>query len=107
MWKFCEDKILYTLKSKTKSSDVPYIVVTSGMSIVNIAKCMYWLDTHSAKVWWRYVLSNTNAVHFCDFFCDIGQFFRPSQINSLKNQKFGDRQHTKHLQLLETKWTID
>ena len=34
-------------------------------------------------------LPNTNAVHFCDIFSDIGQHFCPAQTNSLKNQKLG------------------
>ena len=29
---------------------------------------MYWLDTYSVKVWWTYVLPNTNAVDFCYVF---------------------------------------
>ena len=33
---------------------------------VDISKCVYWLDNHSVKVWWRYVLPNANAAHFCD-----------------------------------------
>ena len=35
---------------------------------VNISKCVYWLETHSVKVWWRYVLPNVNAAHFWDVF---------------------------------------
>ena len=51
------------------------------------SKCAYWLDTHSVKDWWRYVLPNANAVHFCDIFSNIGQCFRPAQTKSLGNQK--------------------
>ena len=29
-------------------------------------KWAYWLDTHSVKVWWSYMLPNTNTVNFCD-----------------------------------------
>ena len=29
-----------------------------------ISKCAYWLDTLSTKVWWKYMLPNTNATHF-------------------------------------------
>ena len=45
-----------TWKDDTKSCDVPQVAVTSGML----------LDTHSVKIWLRYVLQNTNAYHFCD-----------------------------------------
>ena len=34
--------------------------------LVNISKYVYYLDTHSVKVWWRYVLPNWNVAHFCD-----------------------------------------
>ena len=30
-------------------------------------KYLYWSDAYSVKVWWRYVLPNSNAIHFCDF----------------------------------------
>ena len=33
---------------------------------INTSKCVYWLDKHSVKVWWSYVISNTHAIHFCD-----------------------------------------
>ena len=41
------------------------------------------------KVWRRYVLLNSNTVHFCDIFFNIGQCFRPTQTKSLGNQKSG------------------
>ena len=41
-------------------------VVCSHIWHVNNSKYVYWLDTHSMKVWWRYVLPNTNAFNFCD-----------------------------------------
>ena len=56
---------------------------------INISKYVYWLDTHSMKVWWRYVLPNTNAVHYWDIFSDIGQSFRTAQTKILENQKSG------------------
>ena len=35
---------------------------------INTSKSVYLLDTYSVKVWWSYVLPNTNAVYFCDIF---------------------------------------
>ena len=53
-------------------------ITRSYMLYINTLKCEYWLDTHSVKVWRRYVLPNTNAAHFCDIFSDIEQFFQPA-----------------------------
>ena len=47
----------------------------------NISKCLYWLDKHSVKVWWRYVLPNVNAAHFCDV------FFRHRAVFPSRNKK--------------------
>ena len=49
---------------------------------VYASKYVFYLDTQSVKVWWRCVLLNTNAVHFCDILLPI------CSKNSLKNQKF-------------------
>ena len=35
---------------------------------VNISKCTYLLDIHSVKVWWSYVLPNSNAVEIFNVF---------------------------------------
>ena len=37
---------------------------------IDMSKCVYRLDTHFVKVLWSYMLSNTNAIHFCDIFLD-------------------------------------
>ena len=34
----------------------PSVTCTSGMS-----RCVYWLDTQSVKVWWRYNTSDLNG----------------------------------------------
>ena len=39
---------------------------------VNTPLCVYWLDTHSVNIWWRYKLPNINAIHFT--FDDISLF---------------------------------
>ena len=54
---------------------------------IDTLKYVYWLDTHSVKVWCSYVLSNTNPIHFCNIFLDIGHCFRTAQTKSIKNQK--------------------
>ena len=50
--------------------------------------CWYELDTHSVKVWWRYMLSNKKFVNFYDIFSDIGQCFQPGKENSVGTWKF-------------------
>ena len=59
-------------------------ITCSYICHINTSKCAYWLDTHSVKVWWRYVLANTNAVHFCDNFFRHRAMFSTCPI-SLKN----------------------
>ena len=39
-------------------------ITCSHICYISISKHAYWLDIHSLKVWWRYVLPNTNVVHF-------------------------------------------
>ena len=45
---------------------------------IYISKYVYWLNIHSVKVWWRYVLPNTNAVLFCDIFFRFMAMFSSS-----------------------------
>ena len=45
-----------------------YIILLTCSHIwhVNISKCVYWLDIHSVKVWWRYCFFRklqTNCLH--------------------------------------------
>ena len=44
------------LKNATKSKWFPWLAVTS-----NTSKFVYRLETYSVKVWWWYVLPNTNV----------------------------------------------
>ena len=53
---------------------------------INISKWSYQLDTHSMKVWWRYLLANTTNVHYCVVL--FRQCFWPTQTKSLEYQKF-------------------
>ena len=39
-------------------------IICSYIWRVNISKCVFCLNTYSVKVWWRYILPNTNALHF-------------------------------------------
>ena len=52
LWKFC--------RKRNKSN-----VTCSYIWHVNKSECTYWLDTHTVKVCWRYLLPNTNVVNFC------------------------------------------
>ena len=95
LWNFREDIILLTWivvnlvwiipKKRNKIKDRS--IICSYIWYVNKSKYAYWLDTHSVKVWWRYVLPNTNAVHFCDIFSDIGQYFWSAQTRSFGIKK--------------------
>ena len=58
---------------------VPLPAVTS--------KCVHWSNVPPVKVWWRYVFGNTNVVHYCDIFSNIGQCFRLAELKILENQK--------------------
>ena len=51
----------------------------------DILMCVYWLDINSEKVWWRYVIPNTNAVHFCDIFSYLGTV--ADLLKNLENKK--------------------
>ena len=48
--------------SKIKERSITYRYIWH----TDISKFVYWLYTHSVEVWWSYVLSNTNTVHFCE-----------------------------------------
>ena len=43
-------------------------IICGHIWLVDISKCVYWSDTHSVNIWWRYVLQNANAAHFYDIF---------------------------------------
>ena len=47
MWKFAK-----------KRND---IITCDSNWHANISECVYWLDTHSIKVWWRYSTSDMNG----------------------------------------------
>ena len=49
-------------RNKVKKRSITYRHVW----YVNISNCVYWLDIHSVKVWWRYVSPNANDVLFYD-----------------------------------------
>ena len=55
------------IESHTKRKKILWRSITcSYIWYVDISKCVYWLDTYFVKVWWKYVLPNTNTVQFCD-----------------------------------------
>ena len=62
-------------------------ITCSHIRYFDIPKCENWSAIHSVKVWWRYVLPNTNADHFCDSFSVLGQCFRPAKkiVLEIKN----------------------
>ena len=41
-------------------------IICSHIWHVDLSKCGYWLNIHFGKVWRRNVLTNANAVNFCD-----------------------------------------
>ena len=48
------------------------------------------LDTHFVKVWWSYVLPNTNAVHYCDIIFRHREMFSTCKTKRLEIQKSGN-----------------
>ena len=62
-------------------------ITCSHIWLINTSKCMYCLDTHSVKVWSRYVLPKTNAVPLCDIIFKQGNIFDlPKQsVTKIKN----------------------
>ena len=49
----------------------------------DISKYVYWLDSRSVKVWWRYMLPITNTVNLCDIFSDIEQCFQKPKAKNV------------------------
>ena len=59
----------FCMKLPKKRNKIKERTITcSYIWYIYISNCVYWLDTHSEKVWWRDVLPNTNAVYLCDIF---------------------------------------
>ena len=75
----CRQLCMKILKKRNKIKG-PFITC-SYIWHINTSKCVHWLDTHSVKVWWRYVLPNRNAVHFCDI------IFKQSRVFPSCNKK--------------------
>ena len=69
-WKFGGDTTIRQkcMKIPKKRNKIKRHKTCSYVWNVDISKCVYWLDTHSVKVWWGYVLPNANTAHFCDVF---------------------------------------
>ena len=60
--------------TKKKPNKINGLSITfSYIRHFNTSKCVYQLDTHSVNVWWKSVLPNINAPHFCDIFSYIAQ----------------------------------
>ena len=57
------------IKIPKKSNKIKGRSMTSRhIQHIDTSKYVHWLDTHTVKVWWSYVLPNSNAIHFCDIF---------------------------------------
>ena len=61
-------------------------ITCSHIWYVNISKCVYWLDTHSVKVW---CYQTQMPLIFVIYFSDIRQCSQPARKNGLVNQKSG------------------
>ena len=61
------------MKMPKKRNKIKWLYITcSHIWHVDISKYVYWLNIHSVKVWWRYVLPNANVAHICDIiFADL------------------------------------
>ena len=101
LWKSDENTVLQTwmlviyvwkfpkIRNKIKGLSI----ICSHIWHIDDLKCVYWLDIHSVKAWWRYVPPNTNAVPFCDIFSIyIGQCCLSAQ-NRSRETKLDWRNH--------------
>ena len=60
---FCVKIPIITKKNRNKIKKC--FITCCHIWHVNIAKYVYWLDTKSVKVWWRYNTSDMNARQLC------------------------------------------
>ena len=58
---------------------------------VDISKYVYWSNTHSVNVLWRYVLLNANAAPFSDVFFRHRAMFSTSWNKESRKSKVGPR----------------
>ena len=65
------------------------IITCSHIWYLNKPKCVHWLDTHSVKVWWRYMLPNTNIVHFR---LNLGSLFVEGTMGTLVYRKVNKKE---------------
>ena len=57
------------MKIPNKRNKIKWLsIACSYIWHIDISKYVYWLDIQSVNVWWRCVLPNANAAHFCDIF---------------------------------------
>ena len=68
-WKYNNSDMKKCMKIPNKCNNIKGRSITcSYIWHVYTSKCVFQLHTHSVKVWWQYVLPNSNATHFCDVF---------------------------------------
>ena len=74
-----------TKKKHTKIKRLP--IICSYIWNNSTLKFAYWFNTYSVEVWWRYVLPNTNTVHFCDISFRHRAVLPTCPKNNIQNQK--------------------
>ena len=76
-----EQSIMYESTPENKKEELKSSITFSYIWHVDISKCMYQLDMNSVKVWWRYMLLNSNTVQPCDI------FFRHDSVANLPKKQ--------------------
>ena len=67
-WRYKHEcsSILYENTQKKRNKIKRRSITCCQIWHIDKSTCVFWLVTHSVKVWWSYVLPNTNDAHFCD-----------------------------------------
>ena len=88
---------LYIKIHKKRNKIMGRFITCSHMWHINISVYVRWLDTYSLKVWWSYVLLNTNAFHFSVIaFNNIGEKSIVLDINGRGTSKKSSNHLPKH-----------
>ena len=75
VWRVCrEDKTIFVLLRRiTMKCFIQIGLICGQIWHFKMTKYVFWLDTQSVKVWWRFILLKTNAFIFVILFWDINQ----------------------------------
>ena len=80
-------RIMYENTQKKRNKIKGPSITCNYIWHIDVSKSLYWLDTHSVKVWLRYVQPNANAAHFCDIFFShkVMAYLPRKTVSKIKN----------------------